>query len=254
MYYGVRDLDNDPVGMKDLLERGPHRKKWEELNYYGFALVFFGDGYVVWHPSKEKSRFTAENIVDRIFEHFNNAIKNWQGKEFRAQRLLAYAWLARELEIAHVFPDGNGRSSNLAFISMVAGDDDLPMVLFEDPNVLDCNSPEKLCYRIFEGMENFLKKGHAKLYTKSNEFKSLADLKIDSSLQPLLNEVQALVKNKEWKDIHSWFEGYYKPQCSRWEFFVLRTEENLDYYYSERNWKWLRPISSIWRTIFSIPC
>ena len=228
--------------MKDLLKRGPLRNHWERKNRYGFALDYNPNfkSYTVRHPTEERTNWTIENQADLIFDAFNGAIKDWQGKKFCAKRLIAYAWLSRELELAHLFRDGNGRSSYQTFISLVAGDEDLPMVMLEDPNVFDANGPEKLCYRILEGMDNFLKGGNARQYAQSNDVKSLDTLKIDARLQPLLNELKGLVKDKEWKDIHLWFGDYYESQCSQWAFFNLRTAETMSYLIEHEHWRWLR--------------
>jgi len=107
---------------------------------------------------------------------------------------------ARELEIEHVFADCNGRASHLAIFSMVAGDNELPMFLFPDPNVLDANGPESLAYRYLEACVNFQKGCQGHNFRRVKELKNLDALDLTGypDLIALRDELKPLVQGKTW--------------------------------------------------------
>lgn len=73
----------------------------------------------------------------------------------RGERLIAHLWLWRELEVHHHFMDGNIRTSSILFLSLLANDPELPMMLLDtNPNLIDGNGPLPLLKRVLLGMGN----------------------------------------------------------------------------------------------------
>lgn len=130
--------DRDELGLQDLEKQ--KRGEW---------LTF--------HVASNKLDAHKGN-EDQIRERINNLLSGYhhlldEAKD-AADKLIAHLWLVRELEIHHVFSDGNGRSSMLALQCLASGANSgiLPM-LFWDPNILDANSPHKLCQRAIVAMK-----------------------------------------------------------------------------------------------------
>lgn len=148
---GYRDVEDevgfgisknyDSSGLEDLRQRTKSDDwfKFEE-NEYLTSLA---------HASKSQ-----QDVVDRahkVFDQYSNLINKAKSP---IEKILSYAWLAREVEIHHFFNDGNGRSSLLLITSLIHHDPTIPKVLFHDPNVFDAYGPEKLTALVIDAMEN----------------------------------------------------------------------------------------------------
>ncbi len=73
------------------------------------------------------------------------------------ERLIAHIWLARELSLQHHMIDGNGRTAQLVFLSRLANDPKLPMMLLDTNPNLDTNGPVAYVQRVLQGMTHFNK-------------------------------------------------------------------------------------------------
>jgi Fic/DOC family len=131
--YGVTSLDQDPIGIKDLEMRS---NLADQVTPIQFKFI---NNRVCIDP---KWAIPTNQFLDKIFQIYEDKIKKIEKPE---ERLLAALWIVRELEVNHVFSDGNGRTSIAAFLGFLWNDQELPMALFYDPNILDGNGPEKLC-------------------------------------------------------------------------------------------------------------
>lgn len=193
--YSFTPLDSDPVGIMDLQRRKRYGGK--QKNVMSTYYLFYPNEYM----SSTGNIVERKNLSDTLFRLTKQYLS---GSRNRLERLMAYLWLARELEVNHLFADANGRSSNFALIAMIAKDKDLPMLMFEDPNVLDANGPEKLLVRALQGMENFLKNGKAKTYEKSKAKMSLSDQKFENAeIEKLRLELIKFIEGKtEWNYWH----------------------------------------------------
>lgn len=160
--FDIDYLEGDQYGREDLFKRGA-----KDLNETGkpFAYIrmFEMESIAVRHL-KSLPELKAE--LNALFSTMYKAI---EGETNPITRLMQYAWLARELELRHIYADANGRTSITVIYALVAEDPDLPMLCFHDPNVLDKNGPEKLCYRLLEGMQKFENGGHLDSPIKSKD-------------------------------------------------------------------------------------
>ncbi len=201
-FSGVQKLDHDDIGLKDLDDRGtidPDAKKGVFLpflyhkNLEGDSI----DNSIGKLPSKERDK-----ILNNLFSSFNAYLAK---DESPVMRLIAYSWLARELELRHIFSDGNGRSSAMLLYSLVARDKDIPMIMFHNPNILDANGPEKLLYRLLQDAQNFKNNGTWTMdsnHQHDGRPKHLSNLKIDEEFQGLVQEGIEKVAGKDWAYFH----------------------------------------------------
>ncbi len=188
LIYCTDTLDSDIYGRKDLEE--DNRNQWI---IYGFDTML------------ELKRFGLMTLPDQtpqaIKVRMNKLFSGYQSLLSQAQdnadKLIAYLWLVRELEIHHFFADGNGRSAMLALQSMACSKiakGIFPM-LFYDPNVLDANGPEKLCLRAIEAMTHLITISPSLQNKRSNTYQS-----------ELLQLKQTVIKkfhNQPWGIIHA---------------------------------------------------
>lgn len=72
-------------------------------------------------------------------------------------RLIAHIWLSRELSLQHHMQDGNGRTAQMVFLSLLANDPELPMMLLDTNPNLDTNGPVAFIIRVLRGMVHFNK-------------------------------------------------------------------------------------------------
>ena len=184
VHYPIKKQDQDPIGIEDLKTRSGASSYTFDPNR---QLVEYEDG-------KET---TKRN--DLVFESFNKLLPKVTS---RAQKLLLFLWTARELELEHIFDDANGRGSQLIFLSLVLGEDDLPPFLFPNPNVFDANGPESLIYRYLEGCVNFRRGGVGHTFKKEQSVKKLDTLTLeDQDLIALREELRPWVEGKSWKEV-----------------------------------------------------
>lgn len=126
-------------------------------------------------------------------------------------RFMTYIWLARELELMHIFSDANGRSSIILLYQLVANDPDIPMILLHNPNVFDGNGPEKLLYRMLEDMVKFKDFGAWKQDGHQISRESLSLEKLDLTDHPELAKFrdQCLqeIDHMSWADFHARISG-----------------------------------------------
>lgn len=130
------------------------------------------------------TKTTSNIIAQRIFLGLENILEL---SKTPGERLIAYIWAARELEVTHQLDDGNGRTSIAFLINRIANDSDLPMYIPQDPNILDQQAPEALLRDIHQGMRHFVELSHGN-----------PDSVID--VETLLN--QAGVKGQTWDVVH----------------------------------------------------
>jgi hypothetical protein len=196
--FGVSTLDQDGYGRADVSGRNGSPS-------YKFDAESESVTYKTRDPNETRMR--AELKLGLINEMLPRA-------DIPAKRLFLYMYTARELEIEHVFTDANGRASHLAFLSMVAGDKELPMFLFPDPNVFDVNGPESLGYRYIEACVKFSKGGVGHTFERVKQVKKLETLELhDPDLVALREELIPLVKGKGWTD--AFWATFPKPSSSR---------------------------------------
>lgn len=188
--YYITGQDSDTEGLDDLKARGsgmPFEYNAELKKVSGITIPG--------HPE-------ALRLVEAKFTQMNEFIAN----KPPAMRLLAYIWLARELELMHILPDANGRSTMILLYQLVANDPDIPMIVFHNPNVLDVNGPEKLLCRMLENMEKFKHAGAwpHEGHQQSNASFSLAALPLhDPEIAQFRDRCLQEVNQMSWKEFHA---------------------------------------------------
>lgn len=198
--YPVSKLDQDALGIQDLQNRSLGNNNSLDIKGLPPPVQFvFQDNTVAAIGSN------PNDFLESIFNVYHEKMKKVTTSE---ERLLASIWIVRELEINHVFEDANGRSSIVELLGFLARDPELPMALFYDPNILDVNGPEKLCYRVLEAMMNFKQNGHYRVKDLSKDILNLSDFDFGSGsvedLVALRDSLIPLVAGKPWDDIHQW--------------------------------------------------
>lgn len=182
----------DAIGIADLEERSTSCQNAAKLektaegssdtkNYWmANALGFY---YSPYYLSAHVG--TGHEIVfQRIFLGLEQMLR---GATTPGERLIAYIWAARELEITHQMEDGNGRTSITSLIKWIAEDPELPFYLPEDPNILDLQSPETIIRDVHSGMRRF---------------QSLCGGEPDNLIDVDLLIEQAGVKGASWNVVH----------------------------------------------------
>lgn len=189
--WGIDVLDSDPIGMKDI----------KSNRYWSFdgknILSYLPDGSTI---------ETRKNKLDSLMNHYQNESSKAPTSALKLMNLLAWA---RDLELLHFYKDGNGRGSHSAFLGFIKEDKRLPMCLFPDPNVFDCNGPESLAYRYLEACLNFRNGGRGHRYKKTkSRVKSLEKLDLNghADLVALKEALKPLVVDKEWSEVVHLFE------------------------------------------------
>lgn len=151
----VSSLQQDEIGLSDLKERSEKAeraggdtnddKKYWLANATGFNFSSGGRLGSI-------NNTTCTLIANRIFLGCEQMLAQ---AKMPGERLIAYIWRARELEITHQLPDGNGRTAITTLIKSIADDKDLPNYIPENPNILDCQSPEAILRQVYSGMVRF---------------------------------------------------------------------------------------------------
>lgn len=190
-HFETKPWINDEIGKKDLAKRTQSEKEALErmksantsfkdywlANATGFEFFDYG---CIWH----KCGTTHSIISNRIFYGLHQMVN---AAKTPGERLIAYIWTARELEVCHLMEDGNGRTAIYALINWIAEDEDLPLYLPEDPNILDLQGPEKLMRDIHSGMVRA-----AELSGKQKSDIASVDTLLD----------QAGIRGKDWDVVH----------------------------------------------------
>ncbi len=200
VFYPINANDQDPVGFEDLQTRdGSSSYQFSNLSHRPDVFIVDYEDWVV-GEGKVDHYGQVWNRLNLVFNQFNKLLPK---ASTPAQKLLVFLRTARELEIEHVFTDANTRASHLAFLSMIAGEPELPMCLFPDSNVLDANGPESAVYRYLEGCVNFRQGGIGHNFKKEKTVKKLDSLPLDGheDLIALRENLRPLVENKTWKQL-----------------------------------------------------
>lgn len=154
--FDTQPWSQDEIGIQDLVERtqihleAHQRIQKGEMNVRDYWLAnATGFEYHSYGSLGLVCRTTPTIITNRIFYGLHQMVNQATSP---GERLIAYIWAARELEVCHLFGDGNGRTAICALINWIAADDELPLYIPEDPNILDMQGPEKLIRDIHSGM------------------------------------------------------------------------------------------------------
>lgn len=175
----------DPEGLKDLQERSEI-----ENNFFTLSNNLTMDMRPISYQ---------ENIRKMMFL-FEEHDKKILASKNKIDRILAHIWLARELELHHHFGDGNGRTSHLLLLSLIANDPHLPMMLLDtDVNLIDSTGPIATLKRVIQGMENF------------NELCGITTPVLNTEEMKSIDHLP-----KEWKPYH--------PSEKAWANFELKQE------------------------------
>ena len=148
---GIADLEQRTAAYKEAIKRleasgsSATDEDYWITNATGFKREF---GYQISAVTNTSTTIIAQRIVLGREEILAKA-------RTPGERLIAYIWAARELEITHQLDDGNGRSSITTLIKWIADDPELPNYIPEDPNILDQQGPEQLLRDVYSGMRRF---------------------------------------------------------------------------------------------------
>lgn len=113
-------------------------------------LVRFGQDNRVHLEAAPQERHLGE--MQFLFEQHDKKISTAKNAE---ERLIIYTWLTRELSLRHYFNDGNLRASLFLWLSLIAHDSELPMVLLDTNPNLGMQGPVAYLKRVFAGMKYF---------------------------------------------------------------------------------------------------
>lgn len=186
--------DSDEEGLKDLIHRGKTKVP------FIYVDIMKKIGGMPINNAELKS------YVEAKFTKMKSFI---EGKS-PVMRLIAYSWLARELELMHILPDANGRTSMILLYQFIANDPDIPMIIFHNPNILEANGPEKIVYRLIEAMVKFKDNG---IWTKEDQqqIESSLFLKDLQLTDPEIAKFRDLciqeLAGKPWSYFHEIIEG-----------------------------------------------
>lgn len=176
----------DKIGLDDLRDRvkkankAIHKDKNDEEYWLAHATGFTFTEYQL----GSKTTTTCTLIANRIFLGCEQMLT--QAKT-PGERLMAYIWRARELEVTHQLPDGNGRTSIATLIKAIAEDKDLPNYIPENPNILDFQAPEAILRQVYSGMVRF------KALSQERSEKMIG-------VEKLID--QAKVRGQSWEVVH----------------------------------------------------
>lgn len=151
--YGIYDLKNmDDEGLQDLRERSMMKD----------SSLFFIEGNNADSRLKTgrvqlKPRRKWEHLreVKFLFEIYKQKIEKAKSE---GERLICHIWFTRELSLQHHMTDGNGRTAQIVFLTLLANDPDLPMMLLDTNPNLDTNGPVAFVKRVLSGMRHFRSK------------------------------------------------------------------------------------------------
>jgi hypothetical protein len=99
-----------------------------------------------------KSSAECATLANRIFEEYKNEINAAQNPD---AKYAAIAKCCRNLEVAHLFRDGNARTIGFLLVNKLLLDNDLQATIMEDPNHFDGHSIAQLVEEITKGQERF---------------------------------------------------------------------------------------------------
>jgi len=143
---GLDDLETRTKAYEEAKQRGPITDDdYWTINATGFEYKFGYEIYAV-------TNTTPSLITSRISHGLQTLLDK---AKTPGERLIAYIWAARELELTHQLEDGNGRTSIATLVKRIIDDKDLPPYMPEDPNILDQQGPEQLIRDIHSGMCRF---------------------------------------------------------------------------------------------------
>lgn len=162
--YGIDHRKVDREGIQDLKEKMGNNGDWFkcDISEYSALLTLL-----------EKNEDEVLKRASLLFEKYNKLLEQ---ANTPLERLLCHEYIVREVELHHLFTDGNGRSSMLLFYSLISKDPDLPNVLFHDPNIFDGYGPEKLTELVIDAMEN-LANITSRSESKEDMMSQIAELK-----------------------------------------------------------------------------
>lgn len=172
--FSIAHYTKDDLGIQDLKNK---RQKW----------LLFGDNMVT---LLKKTTQELEDRLKDIFEGFHQLLNISHDK---ADKLMAFLWLARELEIHHFFHDANGRVTIIILLSACASDPEIFPMFFFDPNILDGNSPASLSLLAIEAMQNAVQ-----MYNVSNQ-----SIELLHSIEEFKILCVEKFHDKAWPFIHS---------------------------------------------------
>lgn len=176
----------DPIGLSDVKGRtdkvNEAKKDTKEDKQYWITNA---TGFYLSDDRLEANTKTSHALImNRIFLGRDQMLNQ---SKTPGERLMAYIWAARELELTHQLPDGNGRTSISTLIKWIAEDKELPNYIPENPNILDFQSPEAILRQVYSGMLRF----------KELSYENTAVM-ID--VETLVD--QAGVRNQNWNIVH----------------------------------------------------
>lgn len=185
--FGIVDFSNiGPEGLQDLQERS---------KVPGNFFILDGSRLHIGLYDLEKNVMRMQFL----FAEHEKRIALAKNKE---ERLMAHLWLARELELHHHFIDGNGRSSNVLLLSLLANDRELPMILYDtDLNLMDGDGPVRFVKRIVTAMRNFNQtcgiEEAPMTFKEVKQNANLSDKQLWSAYHPTDMEYKAFLREKE---------------------------------------------------------
>lgn len=181
---------HDALGIEDLKDRSELKKAAEErINKKSSKdlqdlWLAYSTSFTIAGGSLSIDVEKPNVVTGRIFHGLEQMLA---ASGTPGERLIAYIWAARELEINHLLEDGNGRASISALIKWIADDKDLPIYMPEDPNILDGQGPEAIIRDVHSGMIR---------YWKLSGGQSLPVPSADELVS------QANVQGKSWSIVH----------------------------------------------------
>lgn len=216
--YGFSTMDRE--GLQDLEERNrmPDAPWYYEISSdKAFARVFL------------ESRSAWKHLREMKFL-FGEHGKKISAAKNEGERLIAHIWLSRELSLQHHLQDGNGRTAQILFLSLLANDPELPMMLLDTNPNLDTNGPVAFIKRVLQGMKNFSRtcgRDEDPLsYEEVDKMTGVSEKRLWSYYHPTQEERQAFLNQHSQEEFEIELKKYNEtiiPSEKRLWFFDYRT-------------------------------
>jgi Ankyrin repeats (3 copies)/Fic/DOC family len=129
--------------------------------------------------------------AEKAINEYYDTMTQLDGRDNYVDVIKAIVKCVKDIELAHIFRDGNGRTT-YALLNLMLVQNHLPPVILEDPNFFDGYSIDEMVDEVLKGMENF---HHVKHYNTYPGAKSNADVlkdEISSKRDDLISEFKSI--------------------------------------------------------------
>lgn len=138
----VPGVNGSAKGVKELLSLSEQ--------YNDFAILSDGKHYLV--STETRSAAQCKTIANRIIDNYKEEVRGARSPD---QKLLAIARCCRDLEVNHLFVDGNARTIGFVMLNKLLMRNGLPPAAMDDPSIFDGLSVAEAADKIAKGQIKF---------------------------------------------------------------------------------------------------